>query len=86
MGSAASTAAAASAALAKGSRLPATRQRRLDQLLAKGQESSLSRNEAAELEAMLDEIDRKSFWKVARALVEQRNTSAAGRKRRIGSK
>lgn len=86
MGSAPSTAAAA---LAKSSRLPATRQRRLDQLLEKGQESSLSRKESAELEAMLDEIDRKSFWKVARALVQQRNAPAAPaavRKRRIGSK
>jgi hypothetical protein len=37
----------------------------------------LSAKESAELEAMLDEIDRKSFWNVARALVERRNASTA---------
>lgn len=28
------------------------------------------------MEALLDEIDRKSFWRVARALVKQRNVTA----------
>ena len=75
--------------LAKSSRLPPARQRRLHQLLDKSQEASLSAKESAELESMLDDIDRKSFWMVARALVEKRNASAtraAVRKTRIGSK
>ncbi|HSU65779.1 MAG TPA: hypothetical protein VLJ39_02805 [Tepidisphaeraceae bacterium] len=69
--------------------MPAARQRRLDQLLGKSQESSLSAKESAELETMLDDIDRKSFWMVARTLTEQRNASATkrvARKTRIGSK
>ena len=55
-------------ALTKSAHLPAARQRRLDFLLDKGRESSLSAKESAELETMLDEIDRKSFWKVAHAV------------------
>ncbi|HWE92751.1 MAG TPA: hypothetical protein VG269_02150 [Tepidisphaeraceae bacterium] len=61
------SASAASEVLAKGPRLSAARQRRLDQLLDKNRESALSTDEATELESMLDEVDRKSFWKVARA-------------------
>ena len=69
--------------------MPAERQKRLDQLLGKSQESSLTAKESAELEAMLDDIDRKSFWMVARALTAQRNASPIKRtvrKPRIGSK
>ena len=54
--------------MAKGPRLPAPRQRRLDQLLHKGQDGSLTKKESAELEGMLDEIDRNSFWVLARVL------------------
>jgi hypothetical protein len=70
-------------------RLSAPRQRRLDQLLDKSQESSLSEKESAELEAMLDEVDRKSFWMVARALAKKRNAPvrrASATKTRIGSR
>jgi len=85
----AGTSTAAIRSLAKSPRLPAARQRRLDQLLDKGREASLSAKESAELEAMLDGIDRKSFWMVARALVEKRNASAtqtAVRKTRNGER
>ena len=81
------SASSASRSLAKGPRLPAPRQRRLDQLLHKGQDGSLTKKESAELEGMLDEIDRKSFWMLARALVEKRNSAAprtAGRKPQLG--
>jgi hypothetical protein len=87
----AATAAASAAfrSLAKSPRLPAARQRRLDRLLDKSQEATLSAKESAELETMLDSIDRKSFWMVARSLVEKRNaavTRTAARKAKIGSK
>jgi hypothetical protein len=75
--------------LAKSPRLPVSRQRRLNLLLEKNKDAPLSAKESAELEAMLDDIDRKSFWMVARALVEKRNASSARastRKTRIGSK
>jgi hypothetical protein len=75
--------------LTKSARLPAARQRRLDRLLDKNREASLTSKESAELEAMLDDIDRKSFWKVARALVEHRNASTTpvtARKTRVASK
>lgn len=76
-----------SRALAKSPRLPAARQQRLDQLLQKGQDGSLNKKESAELEAMLDEIDRKSFWMLARALVAKRNVarSSSSRKPAISS-
>jgi len=69
------SASAPSRALAKGPRLPRARQRRLDQLLQKGQDGSLTKKESAELESMLDDVDRKSFWMLARALVEKRNAA-----------
>jgi hypothetical protein len=59
-------------ALAASPRLPAARQRRLSQLMKQSRESSLSARENAELESMLDEIDRKSFWMLARVLVKKR--------------
>jgi len=59
-------------ALASSPRLPAARQRRLSHLIDKGRESRLSLKEEAELESMLDEIDRKSFWMLARVLVQKR--------------
>lgn len=68
----------------KGPKLSAARQRRLDELIDKNRDSSLSARESAELEAILDEIDRKSFWRVARALVAQRNAAISTAKR--GSK
>jgi hypothetical protein len=52
--------------------MPAARQRRLSLLMGKNQDSSLSAKESAELEAMLDEVDRKSFWMLARVLVQHR--------------
>ena len=63
------SAAAATRSLTKSPRLPAARQRRLDQLLHKGQDGALTRKESAELEGLLDEIDRKSFWMLARARI-----------------
>ena len=51
--------------------MPARRQRRLDQLLEKNRKAMLTEKESAELEAILDEVDRKSFWKIARMLVQQ---------------
>ena len=71
--------------LEKRPRLPMARQRRLDELLQKGRDGSLTKKESAELEGMLEEVDRKSFWMLARALVEKRNadTTPAGRKRAI---
>jgi len=56
-------------------------------LLHKGQSGLLTKKESAELEEMLEEIDRKSFWMLARALVEKRNAapSSAGRRHRISS-
>ena len=69
---ASASASAARRALANGPRLSPTRQKRLEALLDKSHNASLSPKESSELEAMLEEIDRKSFWKVARALVECR--------------
>jgi hypothetical protein len=69
-------------ALAAGPRLPATRHRRLLQLIKKSRESTLSVKEMAELESVLDDIDRKSFWMLARVLVQKR----AGGKRQPASK
>lgn len=62
-------------ALAASPRLPAARQRRLSLLMEKSRESSLSARENAELESMLDHIDRKSFWMLARVLVQKRAAS-----------
>jgi hypothetical protein len=59
-------------ALASSPRLPVARQRRLSRLVEKSRESRLSTKENAELESMLDEIDRKSFWMLARVLVQKR--------------
>jgi hypothetical protein len=59
-------------ALAASPRLPASRQRRLSQLMDKSRDSLLSPKESAELESMLEEIDRKSFWMLARVLVQKR--------------
>ncbi|HZL35626.1 MAG TPA: hypothetical protein VFC78_09980 [Tepidisphaeraceae bacterium] len=57
-------------ALAASPRLPASSQRRLSRLMDKSRESSLSKKERAELESMLEDIDRKSFWMLARVLVQ----------------
>ena len=59
-------------ALAASPRLPASRQRRLSQLMDKSRDSLLSPKESAELELMLEEIDRKSFWMLARVLIQKR--------------
>jgi hypothetical protein len=67
--------------LAASPRLPAARQRRLDQLIDKSRESGLTSKESAELERMLEFVDRKSFWMLARALARQRS---AGSVRRAG--
>ena len=48
----------------------------------KSRETSLSAKENIELETMLDDIDRKSFWMLARALVHKRSAG----KRRTASK
>jgi hypothetical protein len=69
-------------ALAASPRLPAGQQRRLSQLMEKSRESPLSTKENAELECMLEDIDRKSFWMLARALVQNR----AARKRQSALK
>ena len=73
---------AALRALAASPRLPAVQQRRLSQLMDKSRETSLSAKENIELETMLDDIDRKSFWMLARALVHKRSAG----KRRTASK
>jgi hypothetical protein len=38
--------------------------------MEKSRESALSAAESAELESMLDEINRKSFWTLAQALYQ----------------
>ena len=38
----------------------------------KSRDSLLSPKESAELESMLEEIDRKSFWMLARVLIQKR--------------
>lgn len=52
-------------------KLPVRRQRRLNQLLDDVREKGLSRSEQMELEAMLDDVDRKSFWMLARVVLRQ---------------
>jgi hypothetical protein len=40
--------------------------------MEKSRESWLSAKENSELESILDDIDRKSFWMLARVLVQKR--------------
>jgi hypothetical protein len=66
--------------LAASPRLPAARQKRLDRLIDKSRESSLTSKESAELERMLEFVDRKSFWMLARTVAQQRPAAAAARR------
>jgi hypothetical protein len=62
-------------------RLPKAQQRRLDKLIEKGTEAQLSASESAELEAMLEHVDRQTFWMLAR-LLARRPGAVAGTRRR----
>jgi hypothetical protein len=65
------------AQLASAPRLPKPRQRRLDDLLSKGSEGRLSVSESAELESMLEHVDRQSFWMLARMLAQSKPSTPA---------
>lgn len=52
-------------------RMPAARQRRLDALIARAKNGELSVKEDTELQALLEDVDRKSFWLLARLIARQ---------------
>ena len=60
-------------------RMPPDQQRRLNHLLDKGREVGLSRAEQAELEGILDEVDRRSFWMLARKMLRRPAMPDSGR-------
>lgn len=60
-------------------RMPPDQQRRLNHLLDKGREVGLSRAEQAELERILDEVDRRSFWMLARKMLRPPPMPDSGR-------
>jgi hypothetical protein len=62
-----------------GGRMPPAQQRRLDYLLHKGRTKGLHLSEQRELEAILEEIDRRSFWMLARRMLEPSTTAGAKR-------
>jgi len=55
-------------------RMPAAEQRRLNALIDRSKTDGLTAKEQLELERLLDEVDRKSFWMLARKLVQSRAT------------
>jgi hypothetical protein len=60
-------------ALAASPRLPIAKQRRLSFLMERSRETTLTAKETAELEIMLDDVDRKSFWMLAGALARKQS-------------
>jgi hypothetical protein len=56
--------------------MSAARQRKLDILIARAKTGELSNKEEAELQGLLEDVDRKSFWLVAR-LIARQNLPAA---------
>jgi len=52
-------------------RMSAARQRKLDQLIARAKSGELTVKEEAELQGLLEDVDRKSFWLVARLIARQ---------------
>jgi len=60
-------------------RMPPNQQRRLNHLLEKGRDAGLNRAEQRELEQILDDVDRRSFWLLARRMLQRRSLPGAGR-------
>jgi hypothetical protein len=58
--------------------MPASRARRLYALIDKAKSGNVTASEKRELESMLEEVDRRSFWMLAERLIETRS----GRRKR----
>ena len=50
-------------------------QRRLDTLIGRAKKAELTNEEKAELEDLLEDVDRKSFWLVARLIARQNHSA-----------
>jgi len=58
-------------------KMPPARQRRLDTLIDRAKTQGLTLKEEAELQEMLEDVDRKSFWLVARLIARQNGKPSA---------
>ena len=69
-------------------RMSVAMQRRLDALIDKTKRQPLTATEQNQLDKLLEEVDRKSFWMLARAVAENAGTATPNntkRKRSVGA-